>query len=124
DTSPGPCMGAQVFRNLTGAAPYKPNAAILTGIVLPEAINDPYVYGYHFGIQHESMPKMMLEVNYVGTTGHKLFRAENINRYPGSVLPVDTDVNGNITGRGCVTDNFGRNDCGNGGFANNNYGNL
>jgi len=123
-TNPGQGIGAQATGNLTGWAPFNPNVAILTGIVLPEGIKDPYVYGYHFGVQHEIMPKMVLEVNYVGTTGHKLFRSENINRYPGSVLPVETDAGGNIIARACVTDNFGRNDCGNGGFANNNYGNL
>jgi len=123
-TNPGQGIGAQATGNLTGWAPFNPNVAILTGIVLPEGIKDPYVYGYHFGVQHEIMPKTMLEVNFVGTTGHKLFRAENINRYPGSVLPVQTDAGGNIIARACVTDNFGRNDCGNGGFANNNYGNL
>ena len=57
----------------------------------------------------------MLEVNYVGTTGHKIFRAENINRYPGSSI---------AGGRLTITDNFGRTLGGNGGFANNNYGNL
>src|SRR5216683_3612754 len=113
-TNPGQGIGAQATGNLTGWAPFNPNVAILTGIVLPEGIKDPYVYGYHFGVQHEIMPKMVLEVNYVGTTAHKLFRAENINRHPGSVLKPGA----------CITDNFGRNWCGNGGFANNDYGNL
>jgi len=113
-TNPGMGVGAQATGNLTGWAPYNPNVAILTGIVLPEGIRDPYVYNYYLGLQREIMPKLVVEANYVGTTGHKLFRAENINRHPGSVLPVG----------GCVTDNFGRTDCGNGGFANNNYGNL
>jgi len=123
-SNPGQGVGAQATGNLTGWAPFNPNVAILTGIILPEGVRDPYVYGYHLGVQREIMPKLVLEVNYVGTTGHKLFRSENINRHPGSVLPVQTDVNGNITSRTCITDNLGRNWCGNGGFANNNYGNL
>jgi hypothetical protein len=37
----------------------------------------------------------------VGTTGHKLFRAQNVNRVPGERLPEGT----------CATDNFGRQVC-------------
>jgi hypothetical protein len=113
-TNPGQGIGAQATGNLTGWAPFNPNVAILTGIVLPEGIRDPYAYNYYLGTQHEIMPKLVLEVNYVGTTGHKLFRSENINRHPGSVLPSTATI----------TDNFGRTWTGNGGFANNNYGNL
>jgi len=113
-TNPGQGIGAQATGNLTGWAPFNPNVAILTGIVLPEGIRDPYVYNYFLGVQREIVPRLVTEINYVGTTGHKLFRAENINRHPGSVLPTG----------GCITDSFGRNWCGNGGFANNNYGNL
>ncbi len=123
-TNPGQGTGAQATGNLTGWAPFSPNAAVLTGIVLPEGIKDPYVYNYYLGIQHELPWKMVLEANYVGDIGHKLFRAENINRHPGSVLPFGS----------VVTDNFGRTWTGNGtgapgsppnlGFANNDYGNL
>lgn len=113
-TNPGQGIGAQATGNLTGWAPFNPNAAILTGIVLPEGIRDPYVYNYHLSVQRELPGRLVAEISYVGTTAHKLFRSENINRYPGSVLPTTA----------CITDNFGRNWCGNGGFANNNYGNL
>jgi hypothetical protein len=113
-TNPGQGIGAQATGNLSGWAPFNPNVAILTGIVLPEGIKDPYVYNYFLSVQRELPAKSVVEINYVGTTAHKLFRAENINRYPGSVLPTG----------GCITDNFGRNWCGNGGFANNNYGNM
>lgn len=113
-TNPGQGVGAQATGNLTGWAPFNPNVAILTGIVLPQGIRDPYVYNYFLGVQRQLAAKWVLQVDYVGTTGHKLFRAENINRYPGSVLPVGSTI----------TDNFGRSWNGNGGFANNNYGNL
>jgi hypothetical protein len=106
--------GANARGNLTGWAPFSPNQAVLTGIVLPEGIRDPYVYNYYLGIQRELPWKMVLEANYVGDTGHKLFRAENINRHPGSVLDPGT----------VIVDNFGRTWVGNGGFANNDYGNL
>jgi hypothetical protein len=109
-------IGAQAIGNLTGWAPFSPNAAVLTGIVLPEGIKDPYVYSYYLGVQRELPGKMVLEVNYVGNSAHKLFRSENINRHPGSAA-----------GAGIVTtDNFGRTWTGTGGsgFANNIYGNL
>lgn len=115
-TNPGQGVGAQATGNLTGWAPFSPNQAILTGIVLPEGIRDPYVYSYFLGVQHEMPWKMVLETNYVGNAGHKLFRAENINRHPGSALPAGS----------VITDNFGRTWTGNGapGFANNIYGNM
>jgi len=52
-------------------------------------------------VQREILPKLMIEGNYVGTAGHKLFRAENVNRIPGGRLPEGT----------CVLDNFGRKLC-------------
>src|SRR5437588_2259611 len=123
-TNPGQGGGEQATGNLTGWAPFSPNAAVLTGIVLPEGIRDPYVYNYYLGVQRELPWKIILEANYVGDTGHKEFRAENINRHPGSVLPFGS----------AVTDNFGRTWTGNGagapggppnhGFANDLYGNL
>jgi hypothetical protein len=113
-TNPGMGIGAQATGNLTGWAPFSPNQAVLTGIVLPEGIRDPYVYNYFLGVQHELPWKLVVETNYVGNVAHKVFRAENINRHPGSVLPPGSQI----------TDNFGRTWFGNGGFANNIYGNM
>src|SRR5216683_4772648 len=107
--------GAQATGNITGWDPSNPNQAILTGIVLPEGIRDPYVYNYFLSVQRQILPKTTLEVDYVGDTGHKLFRAESINREPGMRLHAGT----------CLTDNFGRNWCGlTGGRLNFNYGTL
>ena len=113
-TNPGMGIGAQATGNLTGWAPFSPNQAVLTGIVLPEGIKDPYVYNYFFGVQRELPGRVVIEANYVGNAGHKLFRAENINRHPGSALDPGLTF----------TDNFGRSWTGNGGFANNIYGNM
>lgn len=87
--------------NIMAWNPITQHRAILTGIVLPEGIKDPYVYNWFFGIQRELAPKWVVELNYVGTAGHKLFRAEDINRIPGGRLDEGT----------CVTDIFGRNLC-------------
>jgi hypothetical protein len=99
-TNPNMGVGAQAAGNLTGWDPTNANLAIRTGIV-PKDVRDPYVYNYYLGVQRELMPKLVLEANYVGTTGHKLFRAENYNRIAGGRLPTGA----------CVTDSFGRNLC-------------
>ncbi len=116
-TNPGQGTGAQANGNLTGWFAANSDTAFLTGIIFPEGIKDPYVYNYYLSIQHEIIPKVTFEVDYVGTTGHKLFRAEDINRVPGGRL-------GGAPLSRCVIDNFGRQLCGSGGRINNNYGRL
>jgi hypothetical protein len=113
-TNPNQGTGAQATGNVNGWYGQNPNTAYLTGIITPKGVDDPYVYNYYLGIQHEIMPKTVVEVDFVGTTGHKLFRAENINRAPGAVLPVGATV----------VDNLGRTLTGYGGYPNQNYGAL
>jgi hypothetical protein len=113
-TNPGMGTGAQATGNIGGWASFNPDTAILTGIVLPQGIRDPYVYNDFFSIQREIAPKTMLEVDYVGTISHKLFRAQDINRQAGSLLPVGSQV----------TDNFGRVLSGLDGRPNPNYATL
>jgi len=110
----GPSSQAQNFGNINGWDPSNPNQAVLTGIIFPQGIKDPYVYNYYFSLQREVMPKTVVELNYVGTAGHKLFRAEDINRQPGSSLPTGSTI----------TDNLGRTWNGNSGRLNRNYGRL
>jgi outer membrane receptor for ferrienterochelin and colicin len=110
----GPCVQAQNHGNIEGWDPTNPNQAILTGIILPQGVRDPYVYNFYLDIQREILPKTVVDVKYVGTAGHKLFRAENINREPGSLLPA----------LATVTDNFGRTLVGLGGKLNSNYGTM
>jgi outer membrane receptor for ferrienterochelin and colicin len=107
----GPAGQPQAKGNLDGWDPSNPNLANLTGIVLQKGVRDPYVYNFHFGIQREILSKTVLDVKYVGTAGHKLFRAEDVNRQPGSYLPAGTTV----------TDNFGHTWNGLGGRLNPNY---
>ncbi len=107
-------VGTQAVGNISGWYPGNPDFANLTGIV-PKNIRDPYVYNYYLGLQHEIAPKLSIELDYVGTVAHKLFRADNINRLPGSRLPVGS----------CVQDNLGRTLCGQTGHViNQNYGTL
>lgn len=66
--------------NIMGWFPGNPHLASLTGIPDPSGLRNPYVESGFFGIQHELSPSTVLEVNWVGTFGHKLFWAENPNR--------------------------------------------
>jgi hypothetical protein len=119
-TNPGQGIGAQATGNINGWNPTNPLIAKLTGIVLPQGIKDPYVYNFFLSVQRELVSKMVLEVNYVGTTGHRLFRAENINRQTGGKLPNTV----------CGTNNIGEGFCGlesatnHTGRANPNYGTM
>ena len=84
----GPAGQPQAIGNITGWDPTNPNVANLTGVVFPKGVRDPYVYNFYLDVQHEIMPKTVIDVKYVGTAGHKLFRAEDVNRVPGSYLPA------------------------------------
>jgi hypothetical protein len=110
----GPCSQAQNHGNIEGWDPGNTNSALLTGIIFPKGVRDPYVYNFYLDIQREIMPKTVLDVKYVGTAGHKLFRAEDVNRQPGSLLPLGSTI----------VDNFGRTLFGLGGRLNGNYGRL
>ena len=83
-----PSGSAQNTGNITGYAGFNADTSYLTGIVLPQGIKDPYVYNFFLSIQREIIPKLVLEADYVGTAGHKLFRAEDINSQAGAVLPL------------------------------------
>jgi hypothetical protein len=87
--------------NISAWDPSNPNLGGITAIVFPEGLRDPYVYNWYLGVQREILPSLLVEVNYVGTAGHKLFRSENVNRIPGERLPEGT----------CVADNFARKLC-------------
>jgi len=91
----------QATGNISGWDPANPHLAFVTAIVFPEGIRDPYVENWFLGLQHQIRARIVLQLNYVGTAGHKLFRAEAVNRVPGARLPEGT----------CVTDNFGRKLC-------------
>jgi outer membrane receptor protein involved in Fe transport len=107
----GPSGQPQAQGNITGWDPTNPNVANLTGIIFPKGVRDPYVYNFYFGIEREFLPKTVLDVKYVGTVGHKLFRAEDVNRQPGSELDPGLHT----------TDNFGQTWTGLGGRLNPNY---
>jgi hypothetical protein len=107
----GPAGQPQAHGNITGWDPTNPNKANLTGIIFPKGVRDPYVYNFYFDIQREIMPKTVIDIKYVGTAGHKLFRAEDVNRQPGSYLPAGSTI----------TDNLGHTWTGLGGALNPNY---
>jgi outer membrane receptor protein involved in Fe transport len=92
----GPAGQPQAQGNINGWDPTNPNLANLTGVVFRAGVRDPYVYNFHFGIQREIMSKTVLDVKYVGTAGHKLFRAEDVNREPGTELQEGVQVTDNL----------------------------
>jgi len=92
----GPAGEPQSHGNITGWDPTNPNVANLTGVVFPKGIRDPYVYNFYLDIQREIMPKTVVDIKYVGTAGHKLFRAEDVNRAPGTLLPAGSTVTDNL----------------------------
>jgi hypothetical protein len=91
----------QATGNISGWDPTNPHLALQTAIVFSEGIRDPYVENWFLGLQHQIKTGIVVQLNYVGTAGHKLFRAEAVNRIPGARLPEGT----------CVTDTFGRQLC-------------
>jgi hypothetical protein len=106
--------------NISGWNPGDRDLANLTGIIFQKGVRDPYVYNYYLGVQHEIVPRLAVEANYVGTVAHKLFRAEQVNRIPGGSLclagwgncdsksqPSDPGVS-LVNGVPCATDRFGR----------------
>jgi hypothetical protein len=94
-------IGAQATGNISGWDPANPQTSGATAIILQEGLRDPFVEHWFAGVQRELRRKWMLEVNYVGTLGRNLFRADNKNRLPGGRLPEGS----------CVTDNLGRRLC-------------
>jgi hypothetical protein len=93
--------GPQATGNISGWDPANPQTSGFTAIVFPRGLHDPYVENWFVGLQRELHSKVTVELNYVGTAGRNLFRAENVNRIPGGLLPEET----------CATDNFDRRLC-------------
>ncbi len=105
ESAPGTASG---IGNIQAWSPVNQNLAFLTGVLTPEGIRDPYVYNFYLSFQHEIFSKTVLEVDYVGTAGHKLFRAEDINRIPGGRLPCGVTALDPVDGGQTVT---GRRGC-------------
>jgi hypothetical protein len=93
--------GAQATGNISGWAPSNPQLSGFTSIVFPEGLRDPYIRNWFLGVQRELPSQLVVEINYVGTSGQKLYRADDVNRLPGGSLPEGT----------CTNDNFGRRLC-------------
>ena len=66
--------------NIQGWNPYNANLAYLTGIILANDFSDPYVYSGQVSLEHQFAGNTVLRTSWVGTFGHKLIRAEDINR--------------------------------------------
>jgi hypothetical protein len=101
---PNPNPGAsQTVGNIIAYDGNNPNLAALTAIPNPR-MRDPYVQSFFAGIQRELFRDIALEVNYVGTLGRKLMRADDFNRFTGDLLGLPSP-NGDFAEPGC--DPFG-----------------
>ena len=49
-------------------------------------LRTPYVHNWFFGIQREMLHNTVVEVNYIGSAGHKLYNSVNLNRFAGDLL--------------------------------------
>ena len=87
-TNPGQGVGAQAVGNLSGWDSNNANLAFLTGIVDPSGLKDPYVYSFFTGVQRQITNSLGIELNYVGSAGHHLFRSQSVNRSAGGRLPI------------------------------------
>jgi hypothetical protein len=48
-------------------------------------LRTPYVYNWFFGVQRE-IKKIVVEANYIGSSGHHLYNSVNLNRYAGDLV--------------------------------------
>jgi hypothetical protein len=69
-------------------------------------IKTPYMENYNFNIQQQISSKVMLQVGYVGSQGHRLFRFFDLNQ-PSQATITACDLGQLPTSTGCV---FGIND--------------
>ena len=53
-------------------------------------LRTPYIQNWFLGIQRELPGNTVLEVNYIGSAGHKLFNDINLNRFTGDLLATGT----------------------------------
>ena len=45
-----------------------------------QKIRTPYIQNYNFNVQQQLGPGMALQIGYVGSSGHKLFRYRDLNQ--------------------------------------------
>jgi hypothetical protein len=53
-------------------------------------LKTPYIQNWFLGIQREVFHNTVLEVNYIGSVGHRLFNDINLNRFAGDLLATGT----------------------------------
>ncbi|HSR67813.1 MAG TPA: TonB-dependent receptor [Acidobacteriota bacterium] len=110
-TGPNNNIGAGLFEgNIIAYDPTNANTQFLSGIPNPNT-RDPYTQSFFLGIQREIAKDTSFEINYVGTLGRKLIKAEFFNRFTGDRLGAPSPVNGDFagdTGLNRLNPGFGR----------------
>ena len=72
-------MGLDAHNGILGARVAYPAA-------IDQNVRSPYIYNWFYGIQRDLGHEIVLEVNYIGTSGHKLLNYANVNRFAGDLL--------------------------------------
>jgi outer membrane receptor protein involved in Fe transport len=79
-----PIVGDTIIRpNVAVFDPASVTAGTATStdvFTVSQKLRTPYVYNYNFNVQQEIVHNTVLEVSYVGSAGHKLFRFLDINQ--------------------------------------------
>jgi len=85
----GPETAADLYSIPIDTAAY--NNPTFQAVPSPRHMDQNFVAAYteqvHMGIQHQLGTSMVLEVNYIGTFGHKLTGVVDLNTFPGRALP-------------------------------------
>jgi hypothetical protein len=96
-----------LFGTPTGAplqigSPVFPNIAPMSDAFgVDQHIRSPYMENFNLNFQQELTHKMVLQIGYVGSTGHKLFRFRDINQ-PSQAQITAADLNCNCINDGSV----------------------
>jgi hypothetical protein len=83
-----------------------------------QALRTPYIQNFNLNLQQQLTRKMVLQVGYVGSNGHKLLRFRDINQptlttiqqfdyAQASGFDPNSTTNGNVAGCGCTPRPFG-----------------
>ncbi len=105
------------------------NNPVLQGVPSPRHMDEnmvaPYMEQVFFGVQRQLTSNSALEINYIGTFGHKLTGVVDLNTFPGRALPssVRDPVTGLPFSSTCPNPTIGR-DNARANFYNSNYNAL
>ncbi len=120
---PSPITAAGLSANSATITPgvpvYEPSSCVPGGVIFTNVecdifavdrhIKTPYMANYNINIQQQLSSKTTLQIGYVGSQGHRLFRFYDINQ-PTNAIVTQCDTGIPTPLPGCVPGNVGAND--------------